>query len=168
VTLEAPAPAVLTDFQQSPAATVSRQASLSEAEQEMMRCGVRRLIVVGESAGVLGVIGARDLYGEQTLCLQQEHRVSRRDLKVADVMTGLGELDALSLHSLSSASVGDVVETLRHTGRRHLLVIEVVEPAGAARVRGVISLAQIERQLGMHIEPVGIAWTFAEIARTLA
>lgn len=165
---DSPARAVMTDLLEVAAATISPNATISEAEAKMIHRGVRMLIVQDDTNCAAGVIGARDLYGERALCVQNEKKVVRSELKVADVMTTLSNLDAINLKSLSGATVADVVATFDQTGRRHLLVIEPSETDVSGRVRGVISLAQVERQLGTTISPAGIANTFVEIARALA
>ena len=62
--------------------------------------------------------------------------------------------------------MGDVVATLRLAGRQHALVVEEVAdaPSGQVTVRGIFSLTQIARQLGIPSQQVhDIARTFAEI-----
>lgn len=55
----------------------------------------------------------------------------------------------------------------RH-GRNHLLVLHVATASTPRRVRGVVSRAQIERQLGQPIQLTPIAGNFSEIERALA
>jgi hypothetical protein len=66
-------------------------------------------------------------------------------------MTELSMLDALDYEELKSANVGRVVATFKKSGPTHLLVIQAATAQGSARIRGVISLTQIERQLGRSI-----------------
>jgi hypothetical protein len=65
------------------------------------------------------------------------------------------------------ARVGQLVATLQHLGRNHLLVVEKSDELNLHRVRGVVSRAQIERQLGATIDITPIASTFSEIERAL-
>jgi CBS domain-containing protein len=68
-----------------------------------------------------------------------------------------------------AASVRNVVATLKKHGRNHLLVVEGGGPDGKPqRVRGVVSRAQVERQLGSAIDIVEIAESFADIEQMLA
>ncbi len=90
------------------------------------------------------------------------------DLCVADVMTPLALLEAIDFDRLTIATVGHMVATLQHVGRNHLLVVEAAKAATPARVRGVISRAQIARQLGMPVEVAPIASSFSEIERALS
>ena len=68
---------------------------------------------------------------------------------------------------MRTATVGDVIETLKRFGRNHLLVVETATAQSTRRVRGVISRAQVERQLGATISITPVANTFSEIERAL-
>jgi hypothetical protein len=48
--------------------------------------------------------------------------------------------------------VSNVVATLKRLGRNHLLVVETPGGPTPPRVRGVLSKAQIERQLGATLD----------------
>jgi hypothetical protein len=82
-------------------------------------------------------------------------------------MTELAMLDAIDYDRMKSASVGQLVATLKRFGRNHLLVVETATAQSPKRVRGVISRSQIERQLGEAITITEIAHTFSEIERAL-
>jgi hypothetical protein len=70
-----------------------------------------------------------------------------------------------------------VLETLRRAGRQHALVVdhEVVaagspleRPVRRAMVRGIFSVSQLARQLGLLLPQAGeVARTFAEIEAAL-
>jgi hypothetical protein len=127
---------------------------------------VRMLLVVSDMPQVEGLITTTDLHGDRQMALVHERGMRWDELTVADVMTGLGRLDAIPLDAMRIASVGNVIATLKRFGRNHLLVVE--GGSGPRRVRGVISRSQIERQLGSAIDITPIATTFAEIERALA
>jgi CBS domain-containing protein len=167
VTLESPAQLVMTDLTQVKAATTASTASLQQAEQTMIHQGVRMLFVVTELPSFEGLITATDLRGDRPMRVVDERRLHHGDLTVADVMTPIGSLDAIEFERLSGASVGDLVATLKRHGRNHLLVVERDTGSTPRRVRGVVSRAQIERQLGQPIVLNEIASTFAEIERAL-
>src|SRR5205807_568518 len=86
-----------------------------------------------------------------------------------EVMTDLAEVER--------ARVGHVLETLRRAGRQHVLVVDfdVLPPrrpldAGVKRamVRGIFSISQIARQLGVSVPAGGeVALTFSEIEAAL-
>jgi hypothetical protein len=70
-----------------------------------------------------------------------------------------------------------VLETLRRAGRQHFLVVDyevqpaqrVIEPVlRRAMVRGIFSLSQVARQLGLALPSGGeVARTFSEIELAL-
>ena len=168
VTLDSPAVSVMTDLSRVKAATVHPSTQLRQAEQAMIYLGVRMLFVVSEMPSIEGLVTTTDLHGDRQMRLVHERGLRWDELAVADVMTGLSMLDAIPFTALRSASVGDLVATLKRFGRNHLLVVEPGDTATPQRVRGVISRSQIERQTGQTIDITPIATTFAEIERALA
>jgi len=167
VTLDSPALEVMTDLTKFRAATTQPTVSLREAEQTMIYQGVRMLFVVTDMPSIEGLVTTTDLGGDKPTRVTQERRVHYADLCVADVMTPLSMLDAIDLDRMQSATVRQVIATLRVFGRNHLLVRDHAPAGGWPRVRGVISRSQIERQLGTTIDITPIASSFAEIERAL-
>jgi len=165
VTLDSPALSVMTDFSQVPAATVERDASLEMANDFMRRRGVRALLVVDGDLGVIGIVTTTDVLGEKPIKLALERGVERNDVQVADIMTPRDLIELLSYSEIRQARVGHIVATLKQAGRQHFLVGEHL--AGAVRVRGIFSLSQIARQLGVDLQPASFAHTFAEIEAAL-
>ncbi|CAN5309707.1 hypothetical protein BH11PSE9_BH11PSE9_06540 [soil metagenome] len=168
VTLASPALDVMTDLTRVKAATTEPMALLRQAELRMIHLGVRLLFVVSEMPSVEGLVTASDLRGEKPLRLVNQRGAHYDDLTVADVMTELSQLYAVDLSALRSATVGNVVETLRKYGRQHLLVVQHDDPDAPMSIRGVFSQTQVERQLGTPIDMVEIAMSFAEIGQAIA
>jgi hypothetical protein len=83
-------------------------------------------------------------------------------------MTPLSMLDAIDLDAMKTATVSNMIATLKQVGHNHLLVVESAAEPGRQRVRGVISRAQIERQLGTVIDLTEVASSFAELGQMLA
>ena len=168
VTLASPAIAVMTDLAEVRAATVHPDTDLAQAEATMIQQGVRMLFVVSHMPCVDGIVTAADVLGDKPVKLMQERHLRRQELGVADVMTPLSELDVVELQALQRATVGDALATLAKFGRPHMLVVEAASQQGPARIRGVVSHAQIERQL-VHAAPIlEVAQTFAEVEHALA
>jgi CBS domain-containing protein len=167
VSLDSPAVAVMTDLTQVKAATTGPATSLHHAERLMIYQGVRMLFVVTEMPSLVGLITTTDLRGDRAVRVVQERGLHHHELTVGDVMTGLAQLDAVEMDALRTATVRNLIATLKIHGRNHLLV---VEGGGAVplRVRGVVSRAQIERQLGAPIDLVEVAGSFAELGQMLA
>lgn len=159
VSLESSALEVMTDLKRTTPATIRPQAPLAGANQFMITRGVRLLLVVDELETVLGVITATDILGERPLRVASERGVPRGELTVADIMTPAAQVEMIGLEDLSGARVGHVLETLRRAGRQHALVADEER-----MVRGIFSLSQIARQLGVSVAAAGeVARTFSEI-----
>jgi predicted transcriptional regulator len=168
VTLDSPALQVMTDLTQVKAANIHPSAGLRQAEQVMIYQGVRMLFVVVAMPAIVGLVTTTDLSGEKPMRAVHDRGIHYDELRVADVMTPADELDALDFARLRTATVGQLVATLQRHGRNHLLVVQAPSANHPRRVRGVVSRAQIERQLGTAITITPIAHSFSEIERALA
>jgi CBS domain-containing protein len=177
VTLGSPALEVMTDLARAAAATIRPQAPVEGANKFMISRGVRLLVVVDEHENVVGVLTATDILGEKMMRVTMERGVPRGDLVVADIMTPAAKVEVLALADVEAARVGHVLETLRRAGRQHALVVDfdVLPPRGLidppvrrTMVRGIFSISQVARQLGVSLQSVGeVARTFSEIEAAL-
>jgi len=177
VTLDSPALDVMTDLTRTSAATIRPQAPIEGANQFMISRGVRLLLVVDERESVLGVLTATDILGEKVMRVTMERGIPRGDLLVADIMTPASRVEVLAFADVEGARVGHVLETLRRAGRQHALVVDyevtpprrvIDPPLRRAMVRGVFSITQVARQLGVSLQSVGeVARTFSEIGAAL-
>ena len=177
VTLESPALDVMTDLARVSPATIRPQAPLEGANHFMISRGVRLLLVIDVRDTVLGVLTATDVLGEKALRVATERGIRRGELTVADLMTPAERVEVIEFADVEGARVGHVLETLRRAGRQHALVVdhEVVaasspleRPLRRAMVRGIFSVSQLARQLGLLLPQAGeVARTFAEIEAAL-
>src|SRR3954466_511500 len=160
-----PATDVMTDLRRVAAVTIDASANVDEAQKTMIARGVRALFIVNRARAIVGITTSNDISGERPVQVAQDNRVRHVDVLVREVMTPADRLEALELQDVVKARVGDIVETLKHSGRQHALVIESGSTDAATRtVRGVFSLTQIARQLGLPAQiEYDIARTFAEI-----
>ena len=178
VSLESPALDVMTDFLRTSPATIRPQAPIEGANQFMISRGVRLLPVVDERDMVLGLLTATDVLGEKSMRVAMERGIKRGELTVGDIMTPARQVEVLALADVEGARVGHVLETLRRAGRQHALVVdfEVIAPKSLidapirrTMVRGVFSISQLARQLGVSLQNVGeVARTFSEIEAALS
>ncbi|SFM61070.1 CBS domain-containing protein [Ectothiorhodospira mobilis] len=166
VTLEDPATDVMTDLRRVEAMTVSPETPMETALQKMIHTGVRLLIVVTPEDRVQGVVTARDILGEKPVQVVSGERITHGELQVQHVMTPRAELTVLDHFDVVVARVGDVVATLRESRRQHALVVEHDEDRHEV-LRGLFSLTQIGRQLGVEISAEGPVQSFAEIEKLL-
>jgi CBS-domain-containing membrane protein len=166
-TLDSPALQVMTDLTRVAAAVTSPGASVDEANQYMIRRGVRMLLVLDDEELLTGIVTSTDILGERPITIARERRLRHSEIVIADVMTPTLRLDAFDLRAVQNARVGQVVASLQRKRRRHALVTQV-DSEGALEVRGIFSLSQIARQLGTPLELPTAAASFAEVEAALA
>lgn len=166
VKLTQPAIDVMTDFRRMTAFIASPNDTLQQAEARMIRRKVRLLFVLDGEDQVAGLITSTDIQGEKPMQIVQSRGIHRDEVRVADIMTPVDQLEAVDFEDLSHASVGHVLETLKSCGRQHALVFETTD--GKKMVRGLLSLSQLSKQLGVTIQATEVALTFTEIERHLA
>jgi CBS-domain-containing membrane protein len=162
VTIDSFALEVMTDLQRVYAAVIEPQESMEAAKQYMIQRGVRLLLVLGQEKNLLGLITANDIQGEKPMRVVQERGIRHSEIIVSDVMTPLDRVQAIPIEEARSAKVGHVIASLKSAGRQHALVVETASSSHTA-VRGIFSLSQIARQLGVPIQTTEVAKTFAEI-----
>ena len=167
VSAQSPALEVMTDFARMQSVTIAPEASLFAANETMVARGVRLLLVVDEQQGLIGIISTSDTLGERPMQLLHQGKGTLFELTVYDLMHAIGEIDMLEFNAVRHASVGDIVATLKALGRQHLLVSTVDQGTGRQQVRGVFSASQIGRQLGIEVQPLELARTFAEVEAAL-
>ena len=173
VDVESPALQVMTDLMRVSPATIRPQAPLSGANQFMITRSVRLLLVVDDNETVVGVITATDILGERPMVVATGRGLRRDELTVADVMTPAEQVQVVALSDVEGARVGHVLAMLRRAGRQHALVVDfdtlsparpLAPPARRTMVRGIFSISQIARQLGIALPAGGeVARTFSEI-----
>lgn len=170
---ESPAAHVMTDLTRVAPATIRPQAPLAAANQFMITRAVRLLLVTDDHENVLGLITATDILSEKPMRAATDLGVRRDELTVADVMTPAELIEVIAYADVEGARVGHVLETLRRAGRQHALVVDhdeipsgrpLTPPTRRTMVRGIFSISQIARQLGVALPSAGeVARTFSEI-----
>lgn len=165
---DSPALEVMTDLRKVPAATIDAEAPLDAANRFMIRRSVRLLLVADERREVLGLITATDILGERPVKFAIDRGIKRQDILVRDIMTPRERLEVLSMAEVVSSEVGHIVATLKAAGRQHALVADSSPKGSVELVRGIFSLSQIARQLGVAMaSTTEVAQTFAEIEAAL-
>jgi CBS-domain-containing membrane protein len=163
VKYDSPAVSVMTDLCQVAAATIRPHATVAQANQAMIARGVRLLLVVDAAAFVEGVITARDTMGEKPIKMLEEKGGKHDELLVSDLMTPRERIEVLDMTAVVKAEVGHIVSTLRDSARQHALVVDHDPINGEPRIRGIFSVTQIGRQLGVALQTFEVSSTFAEI-----
>ena len=163
VSLDDPALSVMTDLAATAAAITHPDEFADKAHALMLERGVRLLFVLDRESRLAGVITATDLLGEKPMRIVQSHGIARSQIRVAELMTPAGSLEAIPFAEVSHMRVGHVLATLKSVGRQHLLVTD----EDGRRVRGLFSASQVARQLGLPVETFEVARTFADIEAAL-
>ena len=162
VSLDDPAILVMTDLNEITPFSIEPTASIDATNEKMIACGVRLLFVTDSTGNLLGIVTATDVLGEKPVLYITEHGGRREDIMVQDIMTAKEKLDVLSLRDVEKACVGDIIETMNQLGRQHTLVVKQTE-SGNSIICGIFSTTQIGRQIGVHLEPVTRANSFADV-----
>lgn len=165
VSLTSNATEVMTDFHHSPAITIHSDLSIDDANAKMIAFGIRSLLVTNQSEQIIGIVTATDILGEKPMRVLQQRGGRHHEVTVFDVMTGSDKLFFVHYNDLKNAKVGHILQTLKQSGRQHTLVLEEDE-TGVEIVRGIVSSAQIARQLGLAHHAEG-ARTFVEVEHAL-
>jgi CBS domain-containing protein len=147
--LQAGDPAVhaITDFTREYPVTVDAERQIDEALNDMIRLGVRALLVAKERR-LVGLVTSYDIQGEKPIQFLQSSNYSRhQDIRVADIMTPWEQLLAVDWGSILSARAGDLLRVFEESGLTHLLVIELDQTNCTTVVRALASRARLVRQL---------------------
>ncbi len=163
VNMNSPAVDVMTDLKKVTAMSISPCATLDEASQRMTSSNVHLLFVTNQFHHVLGIITSNDLIGEKMVKYLSEVGGKRDEVMVRDLMTPQRKIEVLDMSEIRTARVSDVVEVMKHAGRRHALVADR-DFSGAQVICGVFSTVQISKQLGEEIVSSGVAKNVADMA----
>ena len=165
VSLEDPAIKVMTDLTTVTAVTILPSCTLDEATNQMLKMKVKLLFVTDSQEQLIGLLTYSDLQGERPIQFQQSNGVSRSEICVVDIMTGIETIDVMEWSAIETARVGDIALTMRKLNRQHALVLD--HPADTYRIRGIFSTSLLSKLLGMQIDTTEVAQTFAEFERVL-
>jgi CBS-domain-containing membrane protein len=142
-----PAILAVTDFTREHPVTIDAERQIDDALNDMIRVGVRALLVVKDQR-IVGLITSYDIQGERPLqFLQSSTYTHHRDIRVAHVMTPWHALTAINWETLQSMRAGDLLQVLDHAGLTHLIVVEADRVGSSCMVRALASRARLIRQL---------------------
>ncbi len=142
-----PAIHAITDFTREHPATVDEERQIDGALEDMIRLGVRALLVVREQR-IVGLITSYDIQGERPLQFLQSSTYTRhQDIRVGHIMTPWDKLLAVDWESVQSVRAGDLLHVLEEAEMTHLLVIERSKKNASPIVRALVSRARLARQL---------------------
>jgi CBS domain-containing protein len=146
-----PAVYAVTDFTRDYPMTVDPERQIDDALSDMIRLGVRALLVARDQR-LVGLVTSYDIQGERPMQFLQSSNYSRHeDIRVVHVMTPWDELVALDWEAVESARAGELYESFRQTSLTHLLVVETDRRTHRSAVRALASRARLLRQLGDQV-----------------
>jgi len=151
VNLGDPAISVMSDLSKVSVVVARPTASMESANTKMIRYGVRMLLVLDSNDQVAGLLTASDILGEKPMRFLQNMGGTYTDIMVRDIMTTQRELDVLKIDDVKTAEVGQIVASLKKSGRQHSLVVQEGDD-GRQTVCGIFSITQIARQLGTDLQ----------------
>jgi len=171
--LDTPALELITDFSRIPAICIPPTTQIDNALNQMIYSGVRLFFIVDRDFNILGSITSYDIQSEKPILHLQSRdcridTCSRDDITVQDIMTPVHRWRVLNYGVLPHAALGDIVETFRGLGQRHLIVVESMYGRNTQIVRGLFSTSTVERVLGINIDTAEPAKSFADIQHALA
>lgn len=168
ITEESPAISGMTDLSHIRPLMIDPFAKITQANEKMIGYGVRMLFVTQASEQLIGIITASDILGEKPVQYLHEVNGTYDDILVRDIMTPIDQLGVLSLVDVERAHIGDIIETLKSSGRHHALVVETDAGSGLERVCGIFSISQISRLMNVRVEVAQVATNFAAIQNALS
>jgi DeoR family transcriptional regulator, catabolite repression regulator len=143
-----PAVYAITDFTRDYPMTVDPERQIDEALSDMIRLGVRALMVAKDQR-LVGLVTSYDIQGERPMQFLQSSNYSRhQDIRVVHVMTPWDELFALDWESVESGRAAQLLAVFEQTNLTHLLVVEADRLTHLSVVRALASRARLLRQLG--------------------
>ncbi len=161
VTADSPALDSMTDLAIVPAVTIEAGRTIDEANSAMILAGVRMLFVLGADDELRGLLTSTDIMGEKPMRMVGARGIQHDEVVVEDIMTPADALEVLDYLEVEKAKLGNIVTTLRNAGKQHALV--VAKTATDVYIRGLFSVTQIARDLGIAVQTPAIFKTFADI-----
>ena len=147
ITRNSPATQVFTDFYQYEPLVIEASMSALETEKLMQQSHVRLIFVVDRNGHFLGVVSLYDL-GTQEVMKKLSEGYQREELFITDFMRPRNSLKAFSYAEISTATIGDIINSLQGSGQQHALVID----RESHKIRGIISASDITRKLKLPID----------------
>jgi CBS domain-containing protein len=142
-----PAIHAITDFTREHPVTVDEERQIDAALEDMIRFGVRALLVMRDQR-IVGLVTSYDIQGERPLQFLQSSTYSRhQDIRVGHIMTPWHKLLTVEWESVQSARAGDLLHALEEAAITHLVVIETGKKNTSPVVRALVSRARLARQM---------------------
>lgn len=145
--LQSPALEFITDFRHHEPITTDSGTTADEMRSFMLHTHIHTVCVLDSRSRFIGVIHLEDL-SDQAILRKQAEGYRRSDIKVTDLMLPRKDLPAFDLDELETATISDVLDTLKARGKRSCLVLD----QHTHSIKGIVSVSEISRRLGTPIE----------------
>lgn len=163
-TLDTPASSIFTDFSKVEPLTLDLHVSVDDAKEIMKKSHVRSVLVIDSNHRFKGLLTINDVESRLPMSVAATAGIRRSDVTINDVMTPRDKLKAIPLTHIQSASIGDVLQTLKHEGTPHILVVNIRDHS----IHGVISSSDIARRLNISVDISKRASNFKEVVGLIA
>jgi CBS-domain-containing membrane protein len=147
VHLDDSALSVMIDFTLTPPHSITPDATMDHAINEMEINGVNLLLVINAEGHFQGIISSEDLWGEKPIQLMQARRVHRNQVLVKMIMVPYTQITALEFSLVEAACVGHIVKTLATHKKHYALAISKNDDGDVQMIRGIFTATQISKQL---------------------
>jgi DeoR family transcriptional regulator, catabolite repression regulator len=154
---------VFTDFTTQNPMMLEQNTSIDDAREIMKRTHVKFKMVIDVQETFRGVITLEDLMSAKVIREMENHSLRRHELTVAHVMTPRSALRAVDSRDFVTASIGDVLATMKKYGEMHLLVVD----SERGSVRGIVSANTIARKMHVPVTISERANSFSDIYRAI-
>lgn len=158
----------MTDLSQIRPLMIDPFATITQANDRMISFAVRMLFVAQSSQQMTGIIAASDILGEKPVQYMNQVNCLYDEIQVRDIMTPVAELKVLRLDDVERARIGDIIATLKSSGRQHALVVEADVENKQEYVCGIFSTSHISRLMNVRVEIDEVATNFAAIQNALS
>lgn len=158
LTKASPALDIFTDFSKVAPMVIESDCLAIEIREIMKKEHVRMKIVVDTHNLFLGLLPLSCLTDENINRKIINDGFTKDNLYVKHCMLEKSQLQSLDYHELTTATIGDVIESLKHIGNRHCIVVE----HDNHHIRGIISAGDISRALNIEVS-TGTGSTFLDV-----
>lgn len=163
--LASPAVFFMTDFLQTHPVIIDENTEVDAALRIMKESHVR-LLLVQHGDEFVGIVNATDINGGKVLAYMGANGIHHRDeVLVRHIMEDREHVHGLDYEVVEQASIGDVLETIRHLNEQHVLVVE--KYLTSCGVRGIFSTTDIARALKIQFDVEPHAKTFFELEQVI-
>lgn len=156
--LESPALTIVTNFKEKRPALLEQDLSIDEALKFMRKSHVRSVIVIDKAESFLGLVTLADLESRKVLMRADQMGLKRSELSLSDLMTPKAKLLGIPFKEVADARIGDILRTLQHLGKPHVLVTDQ-----QGDIAGVVSASEVARKLHIDINISERVTSFSEI-----